>query len=687
MTSLHLQGSILLLLLFGGGLVLLLLQYRGLLVSKQSAVRLVLLICRTLVVIFIVFLIANPFLKWRGQKKRAPVVAVFTDLSTSMNSDSVNAADSMTGILKRLENKIENSGGVSTLFGFGESIRPLSLDAPIQFKDERTDFTNLGEKMQAAGADYSFLLTDGIATTGTNLTSLSFEECPPVTVLVFGNEQRISSIRIAKVRYPHSVIQGDTLKLDVSLSYLLDQQTPATLRLLDANHNIVSQRLIKPGPGEGFMKVAFSVPGENLTEALTVDVVPSGTSLNLTTNEYPLQVDIQSKYEKVLLFSGSLSFNSRFIKNRLTVLPRVEVEHYFRPDGVTWNNAPEKALQEIPAMIVLDDFPVSASDRVLFNRITQKCSEKNIPLIYFEGPGSNRAAGNLLVKQFQLTISGNPSGTKVSLQMPASAVSFVDFTGIDRIPPQQRNLIWSAPSGNIIEYSDGKSAIFQHQENFPFIGIFMPEIAAVSLKSSMTLETNYLRGIIDDLLLLELLSEKSFARLTTDKPVYDYGDVVELAVNTNATLGKSPALVQIKMISAESGETVTLPALLNADTGVYKADFVPRSQGKWTAVDLVTWSNGEVITADTANFNVREVRAEDRVSMPNLSGLRHIAESTKGSIYMINALDSMLNSVKITPVQSEYDFQFSAISLQKYWAFLILLLGIEWWLRKRNGLL
>ncbi|NOZ08926.1 MAG: hypothetical protein GXO91_08655 [FCB group bacterium] len=604
-----------------------------------------------------------------------------------MSPDSANTPDKIIGILERLEKKIGESGGITALYGFGEFIRPVSLDSPIRFTDERSDFTHLGEKMKTIGADYSYLLTDGIATTGTDPASLSFEDCPPVTVLVFGDEQSVSTIGITKVRYPQSLIQGDTLTVDVSLSYFLDQQTPSTLRLLDSNHNTVSQKLIKLGPGEGFTTVTFSVPGAGLTNDLTLDIIPAETHVNLTNNQYPLQIDIQSEYEKVLLLSGSLSFNSRFIRNRLTALPRVEVEHYFRPDGISWNTPPEKGLEEIPEMIVLDDFPNSNSDRALFNRIVQSCTEKKIPLIYFEGPGSNRMAGNLLVNQFHLTTAGKTSETKVSLQAPTDGVSFIDFTGIDRIPPQQRNLIWSAQRGNIVEYSDGKSAIFRNQENFPFTGIFMPEIAAVSLKSSMTLKTNYLQEIVDNLFLLELLSEKSLARLKTDLPVYDYGDVVELAVTVNATLREAPDLVQVKLTGEKPGETLSLPAPYDAASGTYKVDFVPRSSGKWTAVDWVTWPNGEVIAADSTNFTVREIRAEDRVSIPNYPGLKHIAESTKGAIFRINALDSMINSVKITPVQSEYDFQFSAISLQKFWAVLILLLGIEWWLRKRNGLL
>ncbi|NOZ08949.1 MAG: hypothetical protein GXO91_08770, partial [FCB group bacterium] len=106
MTGLHFQGSILLLLLFGGGLVIFLLQYRGILGGKNTAVRIILSVCRTLVIIILVFLIANPVLRWRGLKQRAPKVAVFADLSTSMSPDSANTPDKIIGILERLEKKI-----------------------------------------------------------------------------------------------------------------------------------------------------------------------------------------------------------------------------------------------------------------------------------------------------------------------------------------------------------------------------------------------------------------------------------------------------------------------------------------------------------------------------------------------------------------------------------------------------
>ncbi len=687
MPVLHVQGSIVLFLFFGVSLLLLLIQYRTLIRGKNRGSRSVLFLCRTVVIIILLFLLVDPYLQWRSRKQRDPEIAIFTDFSSSMQSDSLSENTDISKILNRLDRTIKKQNGVPNYYGFGKIIRPISIDGPLILSDERTEFTHLPDKMKSVGADYNFILSDGIATTGMAPGSLSFEGCGPVNILVFGEQEKGTDISIQSVRHPQSIIKGDSLNLEVSLSYSLDQTTSTKIEIRDSNGRTIAHKMIEQGIGEGFNKISFSVPSDDLTDNLSVDIIPSVTEKKLTNNHFPFHVDIQSKNEHLILLSGSLSFNSGFLKNRMAALPRVIIDHYFRTDGFSWNSPPEKGISNAPSIIVLDDFPESLSDRTLFNKIIKYCTDENIPLFYFEGPASDMHSGNLLANQFQLEFKRRTSSTKLALQASSNGLSFIDLSGVDKIPPQRRNITWTSTTGNLLEYSDGKSAVIQKQSGFTFTGFFMPDLAASSLKSSMTLKENSLSALVEKLLLLELLSDNSVAGISTENQAYDFGDRVIVEIRVNNLLQTTPALVQVKLENTDTGQSDLLPAKYDETKGFFSTIAVPKTAGHWTASSLISWNNGERSTTDSTHFSVRNIKVENRVTAPNYIGLEHIAESTKGAIYRINALDSMLNSVKITPVQSDYNFQISAISFQKFWAALILLLGIEWWIRKRNGLL
>jgi hypothetical protein len=64
-----------------------------------------------------------------------------------------------------------------------------------------------------------------------------------------------------------------------------------------------------------------------------------------------------------------------------------------------------------------------------------------------------------------------------------------------------------------------------------------------------------------------------------------------------------------------------------------------------------------------------------------------VAHNSGGIYVPIESLDSMFSNIEITPVQLLKNYQISGLSTQDYWWLLIVLLSIEWFLRKKLGLL
>ena len=67
--------------------------------------------------------------------------------------------------------------------------------------------------------------------------------------------------------------------------------------------------------------------------------------------------------------------------------------------------------------------------------------------------------------------------------------------------------------------------------------------------------------------------------------------------------------------------------------------------------------------------------------------LLEISYKTGGTYAPIDSLYTMLSQIDITPVQRLKNHQISGLSIQNYWWIVILLLSIEWYIRKKMGLL
>jgi hypothetical protein len=71
----------------------------------------------------------------------------------------------------------------------------------------------------------------------------------------------------------------------------------------------------------------------------------------------------------------------------------------------------------------------------------------------------------------------------------------------------------------------------------------------------------------------------------------------------------------------------------------------------------------------------------------NKNDLQRLAWKNEGTYSDPNHLEVVLSALKSHPKSQLKEYKFSALSTQRYWWVLILLLSIEWFLRKREGLL
>jgi hypothetical protein len=151
------------------------------------------------------------------------------------------------------------------------------------------------------------------------------------------------------------------------------------------------------------------------------------------------------------------------------------------------------------------------------------------------------------------------------------------------------------------------------------------------------------------------------------------------------------ASVQLRVFSAE-GEPTLVPVTADREEGEYSGEFTPIKEGTYR-VEAEASLGGKTLGKDRSSFTTQFSYGETDDGLPRLDLLKQIAESSKGEYFSINDWnDKSLAKIaarleSIAP--SEIVEQRQTRLWNNLWPFaiILLLLSVEWWMRRKWGLI
>ena len=111
------------------------------------------------------------------------------------------------------------------------------------------------------------------------------------------------------------------------------------------------------------------------------------------------------------------------------------------------------------------------------------------------------------------------------------------------------------------------------------------------------------------------------------------------------------------------------------------------SAGEYNIKGMAVLPDGKPVVSNETSIVVQDINIELRELIQDQNKLMRVAHNTGGVYMPIESLDSMFSHIDITPVQFMKNHQISGLSTQNYWWMLIIFLSIEWFVRKKLGLL
>lgn len=729
---------------------LLIVQFRGLRQRLPLGQTIFLTLLRGVVYAGLIFFLFGPALIDRKTTKLRRPLTVLIDSSQSMAfpadpkaSSGDKAPPSRLDVVREkltagdepLIQKLNRDYDLR-LIRFGTSLEPI-VPGSLAGMRPQDPGTRLIELLQATARDSAaqsavVVFSDGIA----NGEMKSLDGMAPLPVPVFavgvGQTEGFSDVRIAKLGAPDFAFRGREFKIELTIqaSGMKGKTVPL---YFNRGKNLITTRPIAIDSDEYEQKVTLAfTPKELGTHAFSVNIPPQPGEQIVPNNHKEFKVDVHRDKIRILTLSGSPAWNYRFLRMAMKQDPLIElVSFVFLRTPTDTVDVPESQLSLIPFpiddifleelknfdVIFFDDF----SHRSYFNPVYLERVRDFVRdgggLAMFGGTRAFDSGGyaeSALREVLPVELDGKGSfETRASVQAaltPAGRAHPITrllpdpkaneeawrkipaLTGLNQVRGVRGETLLTAgapgssggaPLLAIGRYGKGRTLALMTDDAWRW------NFIAVGNKETPQNHLKLMRQAVR-----WLAQEPSFEQVQLRPiPATQPGEkaAIKLRVLKDDFTPTREASVQVRVFSPE-GEPILVSVAPEAEEGEYAGEFTPTREGTYR-VEAEASLGGKVLGRDKTSFNAAYFYGEADDGRPRLDLLKQIAETSKGEYIPIEDWnDKTLERIaarleSIAP--SEIVEQRQTRLWSNLWPFTIMLglLSIEWWMRRKWGLI
>ena len=254
----------------------------------------------------------------------------------------------------------------------------------------------------------------------------------------------------------------------------------------------------------------------------------------------------------------------------------------------------------------------------------------------------------------------------------------------DKIPPFSSSVSWYdlGVSNDIYSYFDNNSLVSFKNNNLT--AIFIPNLLPISLLEKQTFNSNNLTNFILNLIVYEyenIINPIDFNINEIKQNNSGRKILSTIVVNKNLYLAKK----YINILNLSDSLITRLDIKNNIDnSSEYKFSINRPGLFKLQVLaeldNLLFKSNKEYVVID--DFNI-----EKQFSYQNKKSIYNFSNKNKSIYFNFNNIESDINRIKLDQLVYTQQNNINSLSTQYFWIIFILLLTIEWYLRKKSKLL
>ncbi len=683
--------------------------------SVSASLRRLLIALRVAAVVVLALALAEPILSLTRTVTERPVVAVLVDSSRSMairdGTAGASRGDEAITLLNEIVLPRLAHDAELVAFAFsGESvelpIKRSSVERPGSFDGEATDIGSalrmLAREMAGRNLGVVVLATDGAVNRGQSPYDEGIALGVPVFTLGLGSSETGPDIAVREVTTNRISYAGESLPIRVRVSSVGFGELQTVVELREGNSVLDSRTLTLSATGEETEFTFRVVPGSPGVHRYTVSIPEAPGELSNANNTRVTATNAVKGRIKVLLLTSRPGWDYAFLGHELEADGNVDVTTLALVEGSRTMSEPR--LPETRAALFEYDLIILSTpyDRLpIEDDWLRSFVEDRGGGLMVVGSAISGLADILPVVPSDASV-GQPRETRARLTGEGE-ISHVMRVAGDRMTNTElwRSLppVWAPPESQWEPTPDADVLLAgtgAFGEDIPLIVSARRGAGGVIVVVAEGIWRWKLSGP-DDVDLYDRFLANSARWLTargelkravagTDKDVYSTGEMVRLSAQVYGDDFRltRDALVVVDIARGEGAAPVRSRSLV-PDGDFYRIDLEPLAPGRYL-YEATAEVAGEVVGTARGEFVVEEFSLEDSEVRRRPGLLRKLGKESGGGYFTPPTLDGFPDSVPLA-----WTTRLAAREIELWdspWLLtaFVVLLGVEWTLRRRKGL-
>ncbi len=703
--SININYPILLLLIFLG-IAYTYYIYRYTIPPTSMFLKSVLVFIRATAISLIVILIFEPTLIVKYNRSINPINVVFVDNSNSIvNRDSTDRVKMVEDFLNDFSQSVY---GENQYYSFSSLIDTIvnPNDSRLNFEGNRTNFEKLKtflneSKLNIASAT---IISDGIINDGSS-SAYNFDRIGiPIYTVSIGDTAVQADVELKKVLYNDLIYTKSSTELRAVLynQYLAGKNVTV---FLYEDSKLIDQKNVKLA-SSGLNNTSFTYtpqsPGE---KNLLISVSKVENEETFDNNQYPFVVNILDDKIKVLIVAGAPSYDLTILKQILNNNKKIKVDEIiqltkdkFIPDELFTTKIDSSDI------ILMIDFPTQYSPTTLISNLTDaiKNNKKSFFFILSQSVNQQKLSSFDIYLPFNIQNFSNEFREIVpnvnSLADPIISTNSNNITLWNDLPPifQTNSKISANSSSTVLVSSKYKN----FDNNSPLIITrSIGENRSVTLNGFGIWKWRLQRNVKNDFLLESfftnsikwLYADKQKQRIFVSpiKKVFAQTDEIEFraSIYDETLTPRNDASITITANNENESFDFELTGIGN---GIYEGKLGISKSGNYNFKSNIDLDNSTIIGTN-GKFIITDLDIENINYVLNKNYLKLISNITSGKSFEVPAYDNLFDALNLN-----YKTRMSNESISReenIWAnewilvIIVILFSIEWFLRKKRGLL
>ena len=670
------------------------LYYRNDNVAFEKRSRIVMASLRGVAMTLLAFLLLAPMLKMIRKQTDKPVIIFSIDNSESIaaGKDAGYYTSDYPKQLQKVVNELAKQYDVDAYLVGDENQLADNKNVTPDFSDKSTNLSALFDDISLLYANRNVgavvMLSDGIYNIGSNPYYAAQKVGFPVYTVGLGSDEQATDLLIADIIHNKEVLKGNRAPVEVKVQAGKLAGKTAKLTVSDEKGEIFSKTLQISG-NQYFETVSFLVDAQQTgLKKLKVDLEELDGEVTYKNNHAQFFIRVIESKDKVAIVYDAPHPDVAAIRSALELSDNYDVvvksvdEFKDDPSGF--------------GLIVLHQLP---SQKHPASALLSQIRKSGVSSLYIIGTQTDLNAFNGLNTGLQITQSKNMTNNATA----AFNSNFMLFSFSEEaqqllptLPPLQ------SPFGSYKASVSANTFMTQRisgvETKYPLIlfndvnGAKTGVISGTGLWSWKvydyvnTQNHDAFNEIVNKTALFLVAKNDRSPFRVRHNAVFAENAPVEFSAELHNESGELLNTPDVKLTIKGSGDT-TYDAQFSKQNNAYYLNMgeLPVGTYTWTAKTQLGNKNYE----KSGSFSVQEIFVETANLVADFDLLKSVAQTSGGKFFARNELENVVKEIKandnIKPVASYQKKYSMLLNSPWYLAAIVLLLGIEWFLRKWHG--